>query len=135
MSSSTQRNWLNVPDNRNLAERLSPMDAEFSPTLLKGTTASITTLDSTQVIAAQGAGVKIYVTDIMVTCGHATVGTYVKILDGATIIWEGYAAAAGGGFAISLKTPLVGTANTDINAQCVTDASDVIVSIAGYQGY
>jgi len=135
MSSTTQREWMNVPDNRNLAERIAPMDSAFSANLLKGVTASIVTTDSTLVIAAQGAGTKIYVTDLTVTCGHASTGTYVKILSAATIIWEGYAAAAGGGFAISFKTPLVCAANEALNAQCVTDASDVIVCAAGYVGY
>lgn len=101
---------------------------------LNGTTAAITDTTSTQVIAAQSTGIRIYVTSILVTNSHATVGTFVKILDGASIIYEGFAAAVGGGFSVSLPVPLRGTAATALNAQCVTTGSNVIVSCAGYKG-
>jgi hypothetical protein len=101
-------------------------------TPVKGTTSAITDTTSTQVIAANATKAT-YITDIIVTNSHATVGTFVKILDGSTIVWEGYAAAVGGGFVTSLRTPLVGTSNTAVNAQCVTTGSNVIVSVSGYQ--
>jgi len=99
-----------------------------------GTTAAITDTTSTSTIAAQGAGVRTYITSILVTNSHATVGTFVKILDGSTIIWEGYAAAVGGGFSQSFPVPLRCTANTAVNTQCVTTGANVIASIAGYKG-
>jgi len=101
---------------------------------VNGTTAAITDTTSTSVIASAGGSLRNYVTDLTVTNSHATVGTFVKILDGSTIIWEGYAAALGGGFAKSFTIPLRGTAATAVNAQCVTTGANVIVSAAGYKG-
>jgi len=102
--------------------------------LVSGKTAAITDTTNTQVLAAAGAGVRNYVTTILVTNSHATVGTLVKINDGSTEIFSGYAAAAGGGFAISLVSPLRGTANTAVNAQCGTTGANVYVSATGYKG-
>jgi hypothetical protein len=101
---------------------------------IRGTTGAITDTTSTELIAAQAAGVRSYITSITVTNSHATVGTFVKILDGSTIIWEGYAAAGGGGFSISLPVPLRGSTATAVNAQPVTTGANVIVSVAGYKG-
>lgn len=101
---------------------------------VNGTTSAITDTTSTQAIAAQGAGVRTYITSITITNSHATVGTFVKVLDGSTIAWEGYCAAAGGGFCISLPVPLRGTANTAVNIQPVTTGANVIASVAGYKG-
>lgn len=101
---------------------------------VNGTTAAITDTTSTSTIAAQGAGIRTYVTQITVTNSHATVGTFVKILDGASIIHEGYAAAAGGGYTATFPTPLRGTANTAINTQPVTTGANVIASVSGYKG-
>lgn len=99
-----------------------------------GVTAAITDTTSTSTIAAEGSGVRTYITSILVTNSHATVGTFVKILDGASIVWEGYAAALGGGFSQSFPVPLRCTANTAVNTQCVTTGANVIASIAGYKG-
>lgn len=100
-----------------------------------GTTAAITDTTTTSVIAAQGAGVRTYITQITVTNSHATVGTFVKITDGAsTILHEAYAAAAGGGYTATFPTPLRGTANTAVNAICVTTGANVIASVSGYKG-
>lgn len=101
---------------------------------VNGTTAAITDTTSTSVIASAGGSLRNYITSIIVTNSHATVGTFVKILDGASIIWEGYAAAAGGGFTSHFPTPLKGTAATAINAQAVTTGANFIVSCAGYKG-
>ncbi len=99
-----------------------------------GTTAAITDTTSTSVIASAGGSLRNYITSILVSNSHATVGTFVKILDGASIIYEGYAAPAGGGFAASLPVPLRGTAATAVNAQAVTTGANFIVSCAGYKG-
>jgi hypothetical protein len=101
---------------------------------VNGTTAAITDTTSTSVIATAGASTRNYITSLTVTNSHATVGTFVKILDGASIIWEGYAAPSGGGFALSFPTPLRGSANTAVNAQAVTTGANFIVSAAGYKG-
>lgn len=133
MSLSTQRAWLQ-PDLQRIAERQTPVDPIFSMGLVSGVSANITTLDNTAVIAAQGAGLCIYVTDLLVTNGHATVDTYVVIKSGTTIIYKGYAEAAGGGFVVSLKTPLRLAANEALNAANLTDGSQTVVSASGYVG-
>ncbi len=101
--------------------------------MVVGVTSAITDTTSTSTIAAQGSGVRTYITSILVTNSHATVGTFVKILDGSTIVWEGWAAAAGGGFSQSFSVPLRGTANTAVNCQAVTTGANFICSIAGYK--
>lgn len=102
---------------------------------VNGTTAAITDTTSTAIIAASGsASIRNYVTSVLVTNSHATVGTFVKILEGANIICEGYAAAAGGGFSATFPTPLRGAGNTAINAQPVTTGANVIASASGYKG-
>lgn len=101
---------------------------------LKGVTAYVLNTTRTEVIAAQAAGVRIYVTHVLVTNSHATVGTSVKIEDGTTTIYEGYAAPAGGGFSCTFPVPLMGTAATALNFSCVTTGSSICVSASGYKG-
>lgn len=101
---------------------------------IKGATAAITDTTRTAVIAAQGEGVKIYVTHILVTNGDADTDTLVTIEDGSTAMYSGWAAKAGGGFSITLPVPLVGSANTALNATCGTTGATVYVSASGYKG-
>lgn len=133
MSFTTQQQWLN-PDNSRTAERFYPMNPSLSPEMVSGVSANITTDVPQVVIAAPGAGKNIYVTDILVTNGHASVGTWVEIRNGATVIYKGYAAANGGGFVVNLKTPIRLSTNTALNAANVTDGSDTVVSASGYNG-
>jgi hypothetical protein len=99
-----------------------------------GKTAAITDTTRTAVIAAQGAGVRLYITHIIVSNSHATVGTYVKIEDGTTEIYGGYAAAVGGGFSITLPVPLRLTANAALNVSCGTTGANVYAAASGYKG-
>jgi hypothetical protein len=99
---------------------------------VSGVTASMTGTGNTSVIAAPGAGLRNYITQILVTNGHATVGTYVNIKDGTTTIYSGYARQAGGGFALTLAKPLRLTANTALQAANETTGSDVRVSASGF---
>jgi hypothetical protein len=95
----------------------------------------VTTLTNTtaaDVIAAPGAGIRLYITEITVTNAHATVGTKVEIRDGTTVMRQVYAAAAGGGASITFPTPLRLTANTALTARNVTTGADVDVSASGY---
>jgi hypothetical protein len=101
---------------------------------VKGKTAAITDTTRTAVIAAQGAGVKLYITHIAVTNGDTETGTYVKIEDGTTEIYGGWAAANGGGFSYTLPVPLVLTANTALNVTCGTTGATVYASASGYKG-
>lgn len=102
-----------------------------------GTSGSITGTSDTPVIAAPGAGLRLYITSIVVINQHATVGTTVNIKDGATTKLvarvEGASATAGERSAvIPLPTPLRLAANTALNAANVTTASDTVVSAVGY---
>jgi hypothetical protein len=101
--------------------------------LVDGVTAAITGTTDTAVIAAQGAGIRTYLTQIIVTNSHATVGTLVEIKDNTTVRYRGYAAPAGGGFSITLPAPLKGTANTAWNAANITTGSNTYVSASGYK--
>lgn len=96
-----------------------------------GKTASITGTSDTIVIPDPTGGLDLHITQILVTNGHASVGTYVNIKDGTTTIYTGYAAAAGGGFSVNFFTPLVVTGG--LNAANETTGSDVRVSASGYK--
>lgn len=84
--------------------------------------------------AAGGSGVRLYLTDLHVINGHATVSTDVQIRDGAsgTVLWRGFAQAAGGGISVHFVTPLRGTANTLLEVACGTTGSAIYVNAAGF---
>ncbi len=106
-----------------------------SANLVSGVTTAITDTTATQVIAAQGSGVIIYLTSLLVTNSDADTGTVVNITDGnaGTVMWSGYAAKEGGGFAVTFPAPLKFTANTAVYCACVTTGSTTIVSAAGFK--
>lgn len=91
---------------------------------------AITTTSSTAIKAAAGTGIRNYVTDISITNTSAT-ASRVDILDGATVIWSAHI-KAGDSYRHNFTTPLRGTANTAINAQCATTATATFVSITGF---
>jgi hypothetical protein len=86
-------------------------------------------------IAAQGAGVRIFLTSIIVTNAHGTVGTLVTIKDdtagGGNILCQGYAAALGGGFALSFPNPPATNENKKLIAVCGTNGANVYISLIG----
>lgn len=100
---------------------------------VRGTT-NYTTNSAADVIAAAGAGVRIAVMSILVTNAHATVATKVTIRTATTSRIVGYAAAAGGGFAINGGgVPLfITAANEAVTAICGTTGSDIDVTVSGY---
>lgn len=97
--------------------------------------ANYTNATAADVIAAQGVGVKIAVTSVLVVNGHATVGTKVEIRRGTTVMFQGYAAALGGGFSYNGGgRPLFLTgANEAVTARNVTTGADVDVHVSGYK--
>lgn len=101
---------------------------------VNGTTAAITDTTSTSVIPSAGGSLRNYITECTISNSHATVGTFVKILDGSTIMYEVYAGPLGGGAAPPFPTPLRGSAATAVNAQPVTTGANVIVSCSGFKG-
>ena len=104
---------------------------------VRGQSGAVTGTTSTQIIAAQGAGQKIYLTTIIVTNSHATVGTLVTIQDDAgspIVLCSGYAAALGGGFVATFPTPPSTTANQKLMVICGTTGANVYASAVGFKG-
>lgn len=95
-------------------------------------TAAKTDTSDTAIKASAGAGLRNYITSLTVTNSHATVGTVVEVKDGSTVIHRGYAAPAGGGYAVTFPTPLKGTAATAVNVANITTGSNTYVSMSGY---
>ena len=103
------------------------------PELTLNGVASATGTADTSVIAAQGAGIRIYVTSISIANSSATTGTIVEIKDGTTVIWRTIARAEGGSN-ITFDPPLRLTANTILNMAALTAATTVYFSAHGYSG-
>ncbi len=93
---------------------------------------TLTTTSSTQLIAAQAAGVRIAVTHIHVSNTSAT-GVRVDILDGSTVIWSDFVAPSGGGAGEDFGIALLGSAATALNAQLSAAVTDVRVSVVAHQ--
>lgn len=115
-----------------------PVLAPLAATPVSGTTASaMTGTTSTQVLAAPAAGLRNYVTTIIVSNAHATVGTDVQILDGngGAVLATIPAAAGYGGAAITLPIPLKQpTVATRLDAKNVTTGASTNVTLIGYAG-
>jgi len=92
--------------------------------------ASNTDGTSTSLIAAQGAGVRTYLTDITITNMSAT-NIYVEIKDGTTTKYT-FPVPANGGVTHSFATPLRGTANTAWNFDPSAATTTVYCSASGY---
>lgn len=84
--------------------------------------------------AAAGAGIRNYISRVQVINGHATVSTDVQIRDGAsgTVLWRGFAQAAGGGASVVFDPPLRGTANTLVEVACGTTGSATYFNLQGF---
>lgn len=93
-------------------------------------TASATDTSNTQVIAAQGAGIRIYVTTLIVYNASAT-DTYVNIKDGTTTKLV-VPAPKNSGAVVPLPVPLRLTGNTALNFACGASVTTMHVSGVGY---
>jgi hypothetical protein len=99
-------------------------------------TTAMTATTTTLLLAAPGASLRNYITTIIVSNAHATVGTDVVIQDGSggTTLLTIPAAAVYGGAVITLPTPLRQTnANTAIYCANVTTGASTKVSAVGYK--
>jgi hypothetical protein len=104
---------------------------------VRGVAKNIITDAVTDLIAAPGAAQYNYITHILVTNQHASVGTLVDIQDetSGTVLYTGYAAPGGGGFTCALPTPLKqGATNKKVQVKCITTGANVTVSASGYKG-
>lgn len=95
-------------------------------------TAAITTNAVTQVIAAQGANIKVYITDVTIanTSGSAVT---VDLRDGTTTRWTFPVPSGTAGVVYSFRRPLGGTANTAWNAAPSGTAATLYVSLLGFK--
>lgn len=104
---------------------------------VSGVTAAMTGTTTTSLLAAPAVGLRNYITQIIVSNAHATVGTDVIIQDGAggTTLYTIPAAAVYGGAAITFPTPLrQPTTATAIYCANVTTGASTKVSASGYKG-
>lgn len=100
-------------------------------------TTAMTATTSTSLVAAPGVGLRNYITTIIVSNSHATVGTDIIIQDGSggTTLMTIPAAAVYGGAVINLPVPLrQPTTNTAIFCANVTTGASTKVSAVGYKG-
>ena len=95
-------------------------------------TLGVTDTATDEAKAAGAAGVINYVTSVQVINGHATTATEVVILDGASVMWRGWAEAAGGGVSAKFDPPLRGTAATAINVANITNLAKTYFNLQGY---
>lgn len=100
-------------------------------------TTAMTGTTSTSLIAAPGAGLRNYITQITVSNSHATVGTDLHLQDGngGTAFYIIPAAAVYGGAVLTLPTPLrQPTANTALYIVNVTTGASTKAAASGYKG-
>jgi hypothetical protein len=86
---------------------------------------------STQVIAAAGAGVKTYITDITLA-NTSSSNIIVELKDGSTVKWT-FPVPANGGVTHHFRSPLAGTANTAWNFDPSAATTTVYCSAAGFK--
>lgn len=103
----------------------------FPSSLISGVTSVITGTASVQVLAPPATGTRNYVTNLLVT-NAAAVGTTVQLFDGGNVIYAGYAAASGGGFAVSFPAPLKQSSIAGNLSALSTVQASVFVSASGY---
>jgi hypothetical protein len=102
----------------------------YAPTasLVSGVTSVITGTSSVQVLAPAAGGQRNYITNLLVTNG-AAVGTFVNLYDAGQVIYSGYAAASGGGFALAFPVPLKQSSiSGNLSAGAITQASIVVAA-------
>ena len=100
-------------------------------------TTAMTGTTSTSLVAAPAAGLRNYLTTIIVSNAHATVGTDIVIQDGSggTTLLTIPAASVYGGAVVTLPTPLrQPTTATAIYCANVTTGASTKVSAVGYKG-
>lgn len=127
--------WLSTIANY-LASALTIQYAAAANMVSGAITTAMTGTTDTSLVAAPGASLRNYITTLVVSNSHATVGTDVVIKDGSggTVLMTIPAAAVYGGAVITLPTPLrQPTTNTALFAANLTTGASVKVSAVGYK--
>ncbi len=117
-----------------LTGKLVTLPYSIPENFLSGKTAAITGTSDTEVIAAQGSGVRIYVTSACFTNSHATVGTEIVLMDNTTEILRVYQKALEPSIQLTFPVPLRLTANQALQVKNITTGSNTFVSAQGYKG-
>lgn len=108
------------------------MQPDRESVLLNGRNSSTDTSNK-ELIAAQGAGVRIYVTTLVISNSSAS-NTEVDIKDGTTILMTVPAPSTGGAIIDMGESPLKLSANTALNYASVAGVTTMKVSAVGYKG-
>lgn len=96
--------------------------------------ASTTGTSDTSVVAAAGASLKNYITNISTTnTGSTTALITIKDGSGGSTLWQ-TVAPAGGGSNVTLEVPIAGTANTAVFFAAGSSSTTVYCSMSGYKG-
>lgn len=90
-------------------------------------TVTLSTTTQTDIVAAPGAGLSVYVTSISCSNTSAT-KVRIDLKDGTTVRWSMELAADGGGFVQEFNPPWKITANTAFTAQLSAAVTDVRVN-------
>lgn len=98
---------------------------------VSGVTSVITGTSSVQVIVPAPAAQRNYITNVLVT-NAAAVGTTVQLFDAGNVIYSGFAAASGGGFALAFPTALKQSSIAGNLSALSTVQASVFVSASGY---
>lgn len=121
--------WDRMRGNASIGTLVTPYT--FPSSLVSGVTSVITGTASVQVLAPAATGQRNYITNVLVT-NAAAVGTTVQLLDAGNVIYAGYAAASGGGFAVSFPAPLKQSSIAGNLSALSTVQASVFVSASGY---
>lgn len=95
--------------------------------------ANATNTSDTALVAAQSAGVRTYITTLIISNVHASTATAVTIKDGSTGKLT-IAVPAASTYTITFPVPLKGTAATAWNFAAAVGVSTVYVTAVGYKG-
>lgn len=98
----------------------------------QGVTAAMTGTTDIVILSSGGTNINTYVTHLLCTNSHATVGTVINIKNGPTTWYTAYAVAAGGGFSATFLTPLRGAGNSQWSATNATTGSNTYCNLVGY---
>ena len=94
----------------------------------------ITDTTNVALVAAQGAGIKNYLTGLSVANADAIRGSEIVIKDGAsTVIWRMYLDANAPIQSIQFVTPLQSSENSALNVACITTGTKTYVNAQGYK--
>jgi hypothetical protein len=90
--------------------------------------------DSTSVISAPGAGIRLYITSVIVKNTHASTDAYIDIRDGtAGSVLATIPAPAAGGAVVNFPVPLRLTANTACAVDPSAAVTTIITTVVGFK--